>query len=42
MISFWNALIICSAMDLDCDVILSEDLNSNRYFEKVRVVNPFL
>lgn len=42
MISFWDALVICSAMNLGCNVIWSEDLNSNQYFEKVKVINPFL
>jgi len=42
MISFWDSLIICSAINLDCDVIWSEDLNPGQYFDKIKVVNPFL
>lgn len=40
-ISLWNALILCSAINLGCSVIWSEDLNSGQYFEKIKVVNPF-
>lgn len=42
MISFWDSLIICSAINLNCDIILSEDLNSGQYFNKTKVINPFL
>lgn len=42
MISFWDSLIVCSAINLDCSIIWSEDLNSGQYFDKVKVVNPFL
>ncbi|AAM25708.1 twitching motility protein PilT [Caldanaerobacter subterraneus subsp. yonseiensis KB-1] len=41
MISFWDSLIIVSAVNLDCEIIWSEDLNSGQYFGKVRVQNPF-
>ncbi|TZE82633.1 PIN domain-containing protein [Calorimonas adulescens] len=41
IISFWDSLIICSAINLDCDIIWSEDLNSEQYFDKVKVINPF-
>jgi predicted nucleic acid-binding protein len=41
MISFWDSLIICSAINLNCDIIWSEDLNSEQYFDKVKVINPF-
>ncbi|KUK07927.1 MAG: hypothetical protein XD49_2034 [Caldanaerobacter subterraneus] len=41
VISFWDSLIIVSAVNLDCEIIWSEDLNSGQYFGKVRVQNPF-
>ncbi len=41
-ISFWDALILCSAINLRCSVVWSEDLNSGQYFGKIKVVNPFL
>jgi len=42
MISFRDSLAITSAINLNCDVIWSEDLNLNQYFNKVKVINPFL
>ncbi len=41
-ISFWDALILCSAINLECSIIWSEDLSSGQYFEKIKVINPFL
>ncbi|WP_073345064.1 PIN domain-containing protein [Caldanaerobius fijiensis] len=41
IISFWDSLIICSAINLNCDIIWSEDLNSEQCFGKVKVINPF-
>lgn len=41
IISFWDSLIICSAINLNCDIIWSEDLNPEQYFDKVKVINPF-
>ncbi|MFN8490709.1 MAG: PIN domain-containing protein [Caldilineaceae bacterium] len=40
-ISFWDALIIHSALQLGCECIWSEDLNSGQVYEGIRVVNPF-
>jgi len=40
-ISFWDALIICSAVMLKCDVIWSEDLNNKQLYEGIIVLNPF-
>jgi len=41
-ISFWDSLIIRSSLNLNCEIIWSEDLNSGQYFDRVKVVNPFL
>ncbi|MDI7276818.1 MAG: PIN domain-containing protein [Anaerolineae bacterium] len=41
-ISFWDALIIQSALELGCTTIWSEDLNRGQAFETVTVANPFL
>lgn len=41
-ISLWDALILCSAINLGCSIVWSEDLNSGQYFGKIKVVNPFL
>jgi len=40
-ISFWDAMIVRSAAELDCAVIWSEDLNANQVYEGVPVMNPF-
>lgn len=40
-ISFWDAMIITSAIRLNCQTLWSEDLNSGQMFDPVRVINPF-
>jgi predicted nucleic acid-binding protein len=40
-LSFWDALIICSAKKLGCVVLLTEDFNSGQLYEGIRVQNPF-
>ena len=41
-ISFWDANIIASAEAFECDVILSEDLNTGQFYAGIEVINPFL
>jgi predicted nucleic acid-binding protein len=41
-ISFWDAMIVCSAASLGCEILYSEDLNPGQVMEGVRVRNPFL
>lgn len=41
-ISFWDAMILQSAVQLGCEVVWSEDLNPDQVYEGVRVVNPFV
>jgi len=41
-ISFWDAMIVCSAASLGCGRLYSEDLNPGQLYEGVRVRNPFL
>lgn len=38
---FWDALIMSVAAETDCDMLLSEDLNSGFTWRGVTVVNPF-
>jgi predicted nucleic acid-binding protein len=38
---FWDAMILQSAARLECEIVWSEDLNSDQMYEGVRVVNPF-
>ena len=40
-ISFWDAMIICSAKNMGCKTIWTEDLNPNQLYEGVKAVNPF-
>lgn len=40
-LSFYDALIVQAALDLECDVIYSEDLQDGQQFGSLRVVNPF-
>jgi predicted nucleic acid-binding protein len=40
-LSFYDAAIVQAAVDLDCDVLYSEDLQAGSRFGGLRVVNPF-
>jgi len=40
-ISFWDAMIVHSAIQLGCQVIWSEDMPSEMQYEGIRLVNPF-
>jgi predicted nucleic acid-binding protein len=40
-LSYWDGLILASAEKLGCSVLLTEDLQSNRSYGSVRVLNPF-
>jgi len=39
-ISFWDALIVASAEEVDADELLSEDLNDGQAIAGINVVNP--
>lgn len=41
-ISFWDAMVIRSAVQLGCERVWSEDLNSGQKYEGVLVLNPFV
>lgn len=41
-ISFWDAMIIVSAIRLNCEILWSEDLNDGQVYDGVKVINPFL
>lgn len=40
-ISFWDALIVASAEEVDADEILSEDLSDGQAIAGIKIVNPF-
>ena len=41
-LSFYDALIVVSAIEAGCDTLLSEDLQHGRRFGGLVIVNPFL
>lgn len=41
-LAFWDAMLWATARDAGVTILLSEDFQSNRLIEKVRVVNPFI
>ena len=40
-LSFYDALIVAAAMDADCELLCSEDLQDGQKFGAVTVENPF-
>jgi predicted nucleic acid-binding protein len=40
-ISFWDAMILASALQLGCHVLWSEDLNPGQVYDQVEVQSPF-
>lgn len=41
-LSWYDALIVQAAMDLNCSVLYSEDLQDGQWFGGLQVVNPFV
>jgi predicted nucleic acid-binding protein len=41
-ISFWDAVIVVSASEAGCSVLLTEDLNAGQIIAGVLIRNPFL
>jgi len=39
--SFWDALVMRSAIQAGCSVLLTEDMQETREIDGVRIVNPF-
>jgi len=40
-LSFWDAMIVASALQLGCQTIWSEDLNPGQVYDSVQVLSPF-
>ena len=40
LLSWWDALIVAAAQSADCDVLLTEDLQPDQVFGRVRVIDP--
>ena len=41
-LSFWDAMILWSANQLDCEVVWSEDFDHGQVYDRVMVKNPFI
>ena len=41
-LSFWEAMVVNSAVKLGCAILISEDLSHNQIYTGVQVINPFL
>jgi predicted nucleic acid-binding protein len=41
-LSFYDALIVASAIEAGCDIVYSEDMQHGRKFGSLTIVNPFL
>lgn len=41
--SYWDSLLVATAVQSDCSVLYSEDLQPNQLIEdKLRIINPFI
>jgi len=40
-LSFWDAMIVAAPKSLSCGLFLTEDLQADRDFERLVVVDPF-
>ena len=41
-LNFYDALIVATAIEADCDILFSEDMQHDRSFGKLIIRNPFL
>ena len=41
-LAFCDALIIASAIEAGCDMLFTEDMQHDRKFDRLAIVNPFL
>ena len=41
-LSYWDSLIVASAMENNCDILYSEDMQDRQTLEdKLKIINPF-
>jgi predicted nucleic acid-binding protein len=40
-LSWWDSLVVASAIELGCDRLLTEDLQDGQQFDRLVVINPF-
>jgi len=41
-LSYYDAMIVQAAIDLNCDLLYSEDMHNGAHYDGVTVVNPFI
>lgn len=41
-LSYWDSLVVTSAMVADCSILYSEDMQHNQIIQNVHIINPFL
>ena len=41
MLSFWDGLILAAAIESNCRILFTEDMNHGQYIEQIKIVNPF-
>jgi predicted nucleic acid-binding protein len=39
--SFWDALIVEAALQVDCKILFSEDMQDERQIGRLKIINPF-
>jgi predicted nucleic acid-binding protein len=42
LLSYWDSLIVASAISSQCDVLYSEDMQHNQTIQGTTIINPFL
>ena len=40
--SYWDSVVVATAMEANCDVIFSEDMHNGLQIGDLKIVNPFL
>lgn len=40
-LSYWDSLVVATAINAGCTLVYSEDMQHNQVIEKTRIVNPF-
>ena len=40
-ISYWDSLIVASALNNSCNILYSEDMQHNQIIEGLKIINPF-
>ena len=41
-LSFWDSLIVASAIESDCNILYSEDMQHKMIIQDTQIINPFL